>query len=66
MRPRQLWHGPYHVRYEARLYVGPRQDRPGWDGTCVVHGLDCDERYWRDNLVLARPDGTPCDWPDDL
>jgi hypothetical protein len=64
IRPRHLWHGHFHVLYDDRLYVGPVAARPDWDGICAVHGLDCDDRDWRDNLVLVRTDGTPLAWPD--
>lgn len=65
VKPRQLWHGHYHVRYDDRLYLGVIDDRPEWDGECHVHGLDCDGAPYRSNLVLARLDGALLPWPDE-
>lgn len=59
LRPRQLWHGHYHCRYDEHLRLGPLEERPDWDGVCQVHGLDCDDSSSDANLVLAKADGTP-------
>lgn len=57
VRPRHLWHGHYHIRYGDRLDLGWDADRPDWSGDCVVHGLDCDQGCWADNIALVGPDG---------
>ncbi|MBN9620892.1 MAG: metallophosphatase [Actinobacteria bacterium] len=59
LRPRQLWHGHYHCRYDSQLYLGTVEARPDWDGVCHVHGLDCDYSSRDANLILAAADGTP-------
>jgi len=59
LRPRQLWHGHYHCRYDDQLYVGTLNTRPDWDGVCYVHGLDCDDTSPDANLAFAAADGTP-------
>lgn len=59
LRPRQLWHGHYHCRYDEQLYLGPVDARPDWDGVCHVHGLDCDDTVRDANLVLAAATGAP-------
>lgn len=59
LRPRQLWHGHYHCRYDEQLHLGQVEERPDWDGICHVHGLDCDDSSINANLVLATADGRP-------
>ena len=59
LRPRHLWHGHYHCRYDDDLYLGHPDERPDWDGVCHVHGLDCDNSSLCANLVLATADGKP-------
>ena len=59
LRPRQLWHGHYHCRYDEQLYLGCEKGRPDWDGICHVRGLDCDDSSRDANLVFAAADGTP-------
>lgn len=57
LRPRQLWHGHYHCRYDGELDLGSVDYRPDWDGVCLVHGLDCDQGSRDGNLVLVAADG---------
>ena len=57
LRPRQLWHGHYHCRYDSQLDLGFIDQRSDWDGVCRVHGLDCDERSRDGNLVLVAANG---------
>lgn len=59
LRPRQLWHGHYHCRYDGQLDLGRVEARPDWDGVCHVHGLDCDDSSNEGNLVLTGADGMP-------
>lgn len=65
VRPRQVWHGHMHVRHDAEIDLGWREDRPDWDGVVQVHGLDSDRSRWDANLTLVGPDGARLPWPDD-
>ncbi|SOD75075.1 calcineurin-like phosphoesterase family protein [Jatrophihabitans sp. GAS493] len=63
LRPKQLWHGHYHVRYEAELDLAEDPAVPTAPAICQVHGLDCDDSHWARNIVLADVAGRPVDWP---
>jgi len=54
VRPRQLWHGHFHVQYDADLAL-PVVD--GGESTCAVHGLDCDGSEVGANLALVSASG---------
>jgi hypothetical protein len=62
VRPRQLWHGHYHVQYDADLVLEDPA-RPGQAHICHVHGLDRDDTNWSRNLALTDTAGQPRDWP---
>lgn len=62
VRPRQLWHGHHHVKYDADLVLDDPA-APGNAFVCHVHGLDRDDTYWARNLVLVNKAGQPQNWP---
>jgi hypothetical protein len=64
VRPRQLWYGHYHVRYDADLDLGWTTHRPDASGICHVHGLDRDDTHLEANVVLVDAAGHPLPWPD--
>lgn len=54
VRPRELWHGHYHVNYDAVLQLASG-DGPGQ--TCSVHGLDRDDSAAKLNLAFVGANG---------
>lgn len=54
VRPHELWHGHYHVRYDGQLDLGAAADSAGTD-VCHVHGLDRDDTHWARTSHLSTP-----------
>lgn len=53
VHPQQLWHGHYHVRYDALVEVGGGDE----SRICHVHGLDRDDSGPSLNLELVNASG---------
>jgi Calcineurin-like phosphoesterase len=64
VRPLELWHGHYHVRYDGVLVHDPTVDRPDGPDVTNVHGLDRDDTSPATNLQLVDAAGRPLAWPD--
>ena len=63
VRPSELWHGHYHVRYDSALVIDPTFLTPAGPDVTQVHGLNRDDTTLEENLQLVDAVGRPLPWP---